>query len=110
MWVRPDGEEMTAQDWADPANQVLGILLDGHATDELDERGRPIYGDTLLLVLNAGTKSKPFHLPTGDGAGTWQENINTARSDATTPHIRRTGQGLAVSAHSLVLLRWLEGE
>ena len=70
----------------------------------------PIYGDTLLLVLNAGTRSKPFHLPTGDGAGTWQEVINTARSGATTPHTRRTGQGLAVSAHSLVLLRWLEGE
>jgi glycogen operon protein len=104
-WIRPDGREMSAQDWADPSNQVLGMLIDGHATDELDERGRPIYGDTLLLVLNAGAKSRSFELPKEDGNGAWQEILNTARTDATTPHAHRKGQALSVAAHSLVLLR-----
>ena len=108
-WIRPDGREMAAHDWAEPSNQVLGMLIDGHATDELDERGRPIYGDTLLLILNAGAKAKSFELPKEDGNGAWQEIMNTARTDATTPHVRKTGQGLNVAPHSLVLLRRGQG-
>jgi isoamylase len=108
MWIRPDGLEMSADDWADAGNHVLGMLVDGHATDELDERGRPIYGDTLLLILNAGAKSRSFEPPQGDGNGAWQEIINTARTDPTTPHAHRKGQALSVAAHSLLLLRWGE--
>jgi glycogen operon protein len=51
MWVRTDGEEMTEGDWSDPENRVLGMLIPGRATDERDERGRRIRGDTVLLLL-----------------------------------------------------------
>ena len=105
MWIRPDGREMSGDDWAEAGNQALGMLVDGHATDELDERGRPIYGDTLLLILNAGAKSRSFDLPQEDGNGAWQEIINTARTDPTTPHGHRKEHALTVAAHSLVLLR-----
>ena len=110
MWIRPDGGEMSDDDWADTGNQMLGMLVDGQATDELDERGRPIYGDTLLLILNAGAKSRSFELPKGDENGAWQEIINTARTEATTPHAHRKEQALSVAAHSLVLFLWSEGE
>ncbi|HWD09645.1 MAG TPA: glycogen debranching protein GlgX, partial [Actinomycetota bacterium] len=53
-WLRPDGKEMTMQDWSNPANQVLGMLLRGSASDDVDERGRPIPGETMLLALNGG--------------------------------------------------------
>ena len=39
-WLRPDGAEMTDDDWSDPENHVLGMLIPGRATDERDERGR----------------------------------------------------------------------
>jgi glycogen operon protein len=107
MWIRPDAQEMTAQDWADGANQVLGMLVDGHATDELDERGRPIYGDTVLLLLNAGARTRSFQLPKGGGGG--EELINTVRSGgAPEPRPRRPGQTIGVPGQSLVLLRWVE--
>ena len=60
-WIRPDGEEMTEGDWADPENRTIGMLLLGRAADEVDARGRSARGDTLLLLLNAGTRSRPVH-------------------------------------------------
>jgi isoamylase len=105
-WLRPDGQEMGDQDWGDPESHVLGMLIHGQATDEVDERGRPIFGDTLLLLVNGGHRSRLFTLPVMEGPGVWQEALNTARPQ-TGPRVVRT---LAVNlvAHSLILLRFGE--
>jgi isoamylase len=105
MWIRPDGTEMTEADWNDHDNHVLGMLIDGHATDDVDDRGRPIYGDTLLLLLNGGSRSRFVQLPTLGAAGGWQELLNTARPDGTRAV---KGTGLNLVAHSLILLRFIE--
>jgi isoamylase len=105
MWIRPDGQEMTDQEWNDPDNHILGMLIDGHATDEVDERGRPVYGDTLLLLLNGGTRSTFFQLPKVDAPGGWQELLNTARPDSTRA-VKTPGVNLI--SHSVILLRYAE--
>jgi glycogen operon protein len=81
------------------------MLIDGKATDEVDERGRPVYGDTLLLLLNGGPRSRFFQLPSQDGQGMWQELVNTARESA--PRTVKTA-GVNLVAHSLTLLRFGE--
>jgi isoamylase len=101
MWVRPDGHEMADADWADPDNHVLGMLLPGRATDEVDERGRPAFGDTLFVAMNGGTRSRYVSMPDVPEPGAWQELLNTARPEAT-PILRTPGINLL--AHSLVLL------
>ncbi|MGH2635570.1 MAG: hypothetical protein ACRDHU_05430, partial [Actinomycetota bacterium] len=101
-WLRPDGAEMTDDEWRDETNQVLGMLLHGRATDEVDERGRPIFGKTILMLLNGGARSRPFTLPrVGDGAGTWTMLINTAQPG------QRVVRGRTVNlvAHSFQLVR-----
>jgi glycogen operon protein len=104
-WVRPDGQEMTDADWGDEGSHVLGMLVHGRATDEVDERGRPIYGDTLLLLLNGGNRSRFFALPSlAEGPGVWQELVNTARPEMA-PRAVRT-PGVNVVAHSLLLVRF----
>src|SRR5690606_9235266 len=40
QWMRPDGKEMTLDDWRDPKNRMLGMLIHGNASDDVDERGR----------------------------------------------------------------------
>jgi isoamylase len=100
-WLRPDGAEMSAEDWNAPDAHVLGMLVDGHATDERDERGRPVGGDTLLLLVNSGTRSRSFTLPRLEGPGAWQEEVNTARPGT---RVART-PAVNLVAHSLVLLR-----
>ncbi|HEX6230301.1 MAG TPA: glycogen debranching protein GlgX [Actinomycetota bacterium] len=100
-WLRPDGDEMASEDWADPDNHILGMLLSGQATDEVDGRGRPVRGKTVLLLLNGGARSRRFVLPKVNGQGLWRELINTAR-----PGSRLVKEGTVnLVAHSLILLR-----
>jgi glycogen operon protein len=102
-WIRPDGGEMTDADWADSSRQILGMLIDGQATDEVDERGRPVFGDTVLLLMNGSGRSKSFALPAMEGPGMWQEIVNTARPGA----IRSVkSRPVNLVAHSLILLRF----
>lgn len=77
-WLRPDGQEMTQGDWQDSNRRVLGMLVHGQASDEVDERGRLISGDTLLLLVNNGTTPCEFTLPQLDDPGLWVEQVNTA--------------------------------
>lgn len=101
-WIRPDGRELTDEDWADQANHLIGMLLHGRATDEVDERGRPIFGKTILMLFNGGNRSRPFALPrVGDGSGAWSMLINTAQ-----PGQRLVrGDTVNLVAHSFQLLR-----
>jgi glycogen operon protein len=79
------------------------MLLPGRATDEVNDRGRPVFGDTLLLLLNGGSRSRLFSLPRLDG-GLWEEIVNTARPIGSRL-IRRGGINLV--SHSAILLRYL---
>jgi glycogen operon protein len=100
-WLRTDGSEMTAADWADPSNHVLGMLILGEATDEVDERGRLLRGEAILLLTNGGARSRPFTLPMMETPGGWIEILNTAHP---IPRVVRQGK-VSVVAHSLMLLR-----
>ncbi|MGH2768402.1 MAG: glycogen debranching protein GlgX, partial [Actinomycetota bacterium] len=100
IWLRAGGGEMKSGDWADHNNHVLGMLMHGHATDEVDDRGRPIFGEALLLLLNGGTRLVYFHLPGLEGQGVWHEILNTARSG--TRVVR--GEAVNLGPHSLILL------
>ncbi len=102
FWLRPDGQELSADDWRDPDNRVLGMLISGAATDEVDERGRFIKGDTLLLLLNASNRSRYFTLPKLEIPGNWTYLVNTARRGGGT--LRR--EGVQLVPQSLILLRY----
>ncbi len=105
-WIRPDGDEMTEADWGDPENRTIGMLLLGRAADEVDGRGRVARGETLLLLLNAGFRSRSYTLPRVVGPGVWQEVLNTARPGPWAREIRTATVNLV--AHSSLLLRRTE--
>ncbi len=101
-WIRSDGAEMTEAEWSDDELRSIGMLLSGRATDEVDERGRRVHGDTILFLLNGGNRSRLFTLPWVEWPGFWEELLNTAR-----PHGTRRVEGPVVNltAHSVILLR-----
>src|ERR1043165_9251845 len=70
MWVRADGAEMTQDDWGNRDLRVLGMLISGAATDETDERGHPLHGDTVLLIANGSDQDVRFQVPQLEG-GVW---------------------------------------
>ena len=103
MWVRPDGQEMQQGDWQDTERRVLGMLISGEATDEVDDRGRPIKGDTLLLLLNGAETDCKFLLPRVAEDGSWMMLLDSAHGE----RLGRPEDGgsATVAAHSVVLLR-----
>jgi glycogen operon protein len=79
QWIRPDGLEMTLDDWRDGTRHALGMLISGDAADEIDDRGRPVHGDTMLLLLNGGDQPVTFALPAPAADGRWLEVLDTSR-------------------------------
>jgi len=77
-WLDPSGLEMTDRTWNSPDVRCLGVRLNGDAIDEVDERGERIVGDTLLVLLNAGSDAVPFSLPETRPTERWETLIDTA--------------------------------
>ena len=61
-WIHPAGWEMQQGDWQ-TALQTIGVLLVGEEIDELDDDGRPVTGNSYLLLLNAAPEPVDFVLP-----------------------------------------------
>jgi glycogen operon protein len=78
------------------------MLVNGDATDELDERGRPIKGDTMLLVVNGGDRDVKFTLPRLAIEGQWAELLDTSHAEQ---RVLKT-DWICAAAHGVVLLRY----
>jgi isoamylase len=102
-WIRSDGAEMSEADWLEPDRMDIGLLLLGAAADEVDTRGRSTPGDTLFLLLNAGSRSLSYTLPRQTSPGWWEEVLNTARPAPWTRLVR--SEAVSLTAHSSLLLR-----
>jgi len=76
-FLTPAGQEMPDADWDAGFVKCLGIRLAGDLIDDEDDRGEPIIGDTLLLLLNAHHESIPFTLPSAEGQS-WERMFDTA--------------------------------
>src|SRR5216683_95861 len=76
VWYRPDGGEMTDEEWNQEFARCLGVALSGGAIDEVNERGLPITDDTFLILLNAHDEPVPFVLPDHHG-GAWEPVLDT---------------------------------
>ena len=103
-WIRSDGREMTDGDWHDWNRHAVGMLIYGEATDETDDRGRPIKGETLLLVLNSGDRPVTFTMPDVEGPGIWAELVDTIERELRVI----TSAQIELAPSSLVLLRYGE--
>jgi isoamylase len=101
-WIRSDGKEIQERDWGNPDMRALGMLIDGAATDEVDERGHAVCGDTLLMLLNGGEQDVTFALPALGEEMIWVILVDTAKDEIPMVHEPM----VVVQAHALVLLRY----
>jgi glycogen operon protein len=108
-WLDPTGREMTDETWNASSTRSLGVLMMGDAIDEVDERGRRLSGDTLLILLNAHHEAVPFVLPEIAGEKEWELVVDTSstangRGDACIAPTRG-GTRYEVQGRALVLFR-----
>jgi glycogen operon protein len=106
-WLRPDGKEMTDEDWAKGYVRCLGVRLAGHAIEEKDSKGRAVLDETFLLLLNAHHEPRPFTLPAHKPGVRWQPVLDTAVTQAheKTVTLLKGGLQYDLDARSLALLR-----
>jgi isoamylase len=103
-WFRPDGQEMTEEDWGQPCIRSLAYLLAGDAIATADERGELIEGDTLLVLMNAHDEPVSYTLPAVEWGNEWQILIDTAgASDAKRDVLFASGR-IDVAGRSLAVL------
>jgi glycogen operon protein len=105
-WLRPDGGEMSHDDWNNRHTRCLGMLLNGDAMTELDEEGNRIQADILLILLNAWSGGINFKLPTLSAQfNNWSVLLDTFSPDL--PPNLHVPEGLHynLEPRSLVLLR-----
>jgi isoamylase len=105
-WFRPDGKEMTEDEWSSSFTRCLGLRLAGDAIEETDEKGQPIVDDTFLLLLNAHHEPIPFILPAHEARVRWELVLDT-RDWEVGPRLPtfRAGENYPLEARSLAVLR-----
>ena len=107
-WFRPDGKEMTEDDWNKGYVRCLGLRLAGDAIEEKDEKGRRIIGDTLLILLNAHHEALPFIMPAHKRGVRWEPLLETvAKEEGKAPGLFKGGDSLNLEARSLAVFRLL---
>ncbi|MEX2164684.1 MAG: glycogen debranching protein GlgX [Sulfuricaulis sp.] len=78
-WLKPDGTEMTDEEWQQSFARCLGLFLAGAGLDEFDDRGRPIKDVNFLLLLNAHHDEIGFVLPAYRPGMLWKAELDTSR-------------------------------
>jgi isoamylase len=100
----PSGNEMNDQAWDAPFVKCMGVRLAGDIINEVDERGEPIRGDTLLLLLNAHWEEIPFTLPAARDEHLWETMLDT-RDDDSPLRVCRPLEQYPLFGRCLALLR-----
>ena len=107
-WFKPDGEQMSPEDWEMAYARTIGIFLNGDGITARDRHGRPVRDDSLFIILNAHVGSLPFVLPAGINHGGYREVLDTSLEpawiDDANALIHHSGDILAVAGQSVRVL------
>src|SRR5712672_856822 len=105
LWLNPSGNEMSEDEWRDPAARCLGMFLAGQGLDETDERGRKIGDENFLVLMNAHHEDVGFTLPSFHPGSRWVAWMDTSQYDGLrTADTRNSGTLYCLQARSMVVL------
>jgi isoamylase len=109
-WFRPDGEEMTDDEWHSSSVRAFGMRLGGDAMVEWNEVGERVTDETFLLLFNADIAQIPFILPRSQPDVRWETVVDTRRPDLVEgDEVIPGGRPFPLHARSMVVLRRLVG-
>jgi glycogen operon protein len=104
-WFRPDGSEMSEEDWTAGFVKSLALFLNGEGIPSLGPRGERIVDESFCLLLNAHHEPMDFVLPDHAWGSQWALVLDTARPPAGDGGVRAAGQPVAVEARAIVVLQ-----
>ena len=108
-WLRPDGQQMSDEDWNVGSAKAIAIFLNGQGIPEHDSLGERITDDSFLLLINAHHQSIMFTLPDQTYGRIWEIVVDTAdpllaKARRRQSHAKPGGR-LRVSERALLVLR-----
>ncbi len=103
VWVRPDGEDMTEEDWQREDAHSLGVFLNGREIASHDRNGNPIRGASFLIFFNAHHEPIDFCVPPRLGT-TWKLELATGDEGSLSGEVD-PGATITVEERSIVVLR-----
>ena len=110
-FFEPSGADMNDDAWNDSHARCIGLRMAGDLMDEVDERGDPIKGDTLLLLINGHWEELAFTLPEAAEGISWQTVIDTAAPDREPiSQVYHARDQFPLYGRSLVLMRAVRDE
>ena len=102
VWLRPDGVEMSDQDWESGTARTLAVFLNGAGIPDPDDRGQPVVDDSFLMFFNAHSETVVFQVPPAEFGQRWEtvvdSRVSTGFSDSGT---LAGADGVAVPAAAL---------
>jgi glycogen operon protein len=104
-WFRPDGAEMTEEEWNAGWVRCLGLRLSGRTLNDVNEAGEALNDDTYLICLNPHHENIPFTLPACTKACQWEVLMDTRHPIIGEPHIASLDKPYDLLAHSSVVFR-----
>ena len=107
-WYRPDGQEMTEDEWSAGWVRCLGMRLSGETIDDLDRYGEPMRDDSFLLCLNPHHEHIQFYIPPCTSKCSWELILDTRDAEETETRSVKPGEPYDMVEHSAVLFREVE--
>jgi glycogen operon protein len=107
-WFRPDGSEMSDDDWRAATARALGVFLNGEGMDSRDQQGYRLRDDSFYLLLNAHAESVKFHLAPALAVDRWLRVFDTTLPAFDPLPGPEVGREITVGSRSITLLRRAE--
>jgi glycogen operon protein len=105
VWLRPDGQEMTDDEWTSGWVRCLGVMLNGQTLDHVDEKGDPVRDDTFVLMLNCHHEPIKFYLPPAPNGDSWEVVVDTNEPSLEALERKvKAGEALELVRQSLILV------
>ena len=84
-------------------HEAFHIVLDGDGLDDVDEHGKPLRDDDLLLLLSSSYIDLPFRIPDLDHCGEWELLLDTTDDHA--QETVKSGEETTLKGRSVKLYR-----
>jgi len=106
VWLRPDGGEMTTEEWNAGWVRCIGVRLNGRTLDDVNGVGEPIQDETYMILFNPHTEPIRFFMPRRPGTA-WELEVDTAFPDKEDRPVIPSGEYYELIPRSTAVLREL---
>jgi glycogen operon protein len=105
-WLRPDGNEMTPEEWNAGWIRCIGLQLNGRTLDDVNGVGEPIRDETFMMLMNPHTEPIRFYMPRVSGTA-WEVLLDSGDPERSDRPVIVAGEFHELIPRSTVLLREL---